>query len=198
MPNRGWSASFLETCRGRLGRTALFSSFLTPSNRTRSGDAGPIRRLYIISIKSTTKLACLFSLCRGYLNWTCHCYIWLICRTFAKHLQNICETLAEHLRIICVRTAHLPRATTADPLQTLGCFFWTPLYNSVLDCTVECPFVSILLCFLFYRVTFLQYHPRHDIGLLGMLSWSGSSPHTNVPSPAQPFLHWKQNKNCWM
>jgi hypothetical protein len=42
-----------------------------------------------------------------------------ICRTFAKHLQNICDTLAEHLRHVCVRTAHLPRVTTADPLQTL-------------------------------------------------------------------------------
>jgi hypothetical protein len=34
-------------------------------------------------------------------------------------LQNICDTFAEHLRHVCVRTAHLPRVTTADPLQTL-------------------------------------------------------------------------------
>jgi fucose permease len=70
--------------------------------------------IFYFNENKQANLSCLFSLCRVLEHMSA-----LHCRTFAKHLQNIRETFAEHSRIICVRTAHLPRVTTADPMQTL-------------------------------------------------------------------------------
>jgi hypothetical protein len=87
-----------STCRWRLLLFFLTYSRLRPY---RSDDVGPIRRLYIISIKSTTKLACLFSLYMPRvleLNMSLSALhlqnLRSICRTFATRLQNICDTSA--------------------------------------------------------------------------------------------------------